>query len=149
RSGFLSEARAASAADIPSLKERLRREARSLGFDATGFTRPDAIGEAKPRLERFLADGAHGDMQWLSANAQRRGDPRVLWPDVRSIIMLGTNYGPGEDPLAILQERTRGAISVYARSHNDYHDVIKTRLKVLARWLISQARGDVKVFVDT
>ncbi len=105
--------------------------------------------EAKARLERFLADGAHGDMMWLEANAERRGDPRVLWPDVRSIVMLGMNYGPDSDPLAILKERTRGAISVYARAHNDYHDVIKQRLKALARWLVAQAGGDVKVFVDT
>ena len=105
--------------------------------------------DAKARLERFLADGAHGDMMWLEANAERRGDPRVLWPQARSIIMLGMNYGPDSDPLAILKERTRGAISVYARSHNDYHDVVKQRLKALARWLIAQAGGDVKVFVDT
>jgi epoxyqueuosine reductase len=72
----------------------------------------------------------------------------VLWPQVRSVIMLGVNYGPDEDPLAILAARTRGAISVYARG-DDYHDVIKPRLKSLARWLVSVAGGDVKVFVDT
>ena len=105
--------------------------------------------EAKARLERFLADGAHGDMMWLEANAERRGDPRMLWPEVRSVVMLGMNYGPDSDPLAILKERTRGAISVYARSHSDYHDVVKQRLKALARWLVAQAGGDVKVFVDT
>ena len=105
--------------------------------------------EAKARLERFLADGAHGDMMWLEANAERRGDPRMLWPEVRSIFMLGMNYGPDSDPLAILKERAHGAISVYARSHTDYHDVIKQRLKTLACWLVAQAGGDVKVFVDT
>jgi epoxyqueuosine reductase len=107
------------------------------------------VPEAKARLERFLADGAHGDMTWLKANAERRGDPRVLWPEVRSIVMLGMNYGPDSDPLTILKERTRGAISVYARSQSDYHDVVKQRLKTLARWLVAQAGGEVKVFVDT
>jgi epoxyqueuosine reductase len=97
---------------------------------------------------QFVAEGAHGDMAWLEATAERRGDPRVLWPDVRSVIMLGINYGPDEDPVAILQRRDRGAISVYARG-DDYHDLIKARLKGLARWLISTAGGDVKVFVDT
>ncbi len=125
------------------------KTARENGFDAVGCTRPDAVPEAKARLERFLADGAHGDMLWLEASAQRRGDPRMLWPEVRSIIMLGMNYGPDSDPLSILKERTRGAISVYARSHSDYHDVVKQRLKTLARWLVAQAGGDVKVFVDT
>ena len=109
--------------------------------------RPDALGEAKRHLAAFLAAGAQGDMHWME-NAERRGDPRVLWPNVRSIVMLGVNYGPDEDPLTILSERTRGAISVYARG-DDYHDVIKPRLKAVARALIARASGDVKVFVDT
>jgi len=87
-------------------------------------------------------------MTWMAANAERRGDPRVLWPDVRAIIMLGLNYGPDEDPLAVLKARNRGGISVYARG-DDYHDIIKPRLKALGRWLIEAAGGDVKVFVDT
>ena len=87
-------------------------------------------------------------MDWLAVNAERRGDPRVLWTDVRSVIMLGVNYGPKHDPSDVLAERKRGAISVYAQG-DDYHDVIKKRLKELARWLIAQAGGDVKVFVDT
>jgi len=87
-------------------------------------------------------------MDWLASTAERRGDPRVLWPDVRSIVMLGVNYGPAHDPLAVLEQRERGAISVYAQ-REDYHEIIKKRLKALARWLIAQAGGDVKVFVDT
>jgi len=84
----------------------------------------------------------------MAAKADRRGDPRAMWPDVRSIVLLGVNYGPRGDPLAILNERTRGAISVYAQG-DDYHEVIKPRLKTLGRWLIEQAGGDIKVFVDT
>jgi epoxyqueuosine reductase len=110
--------------------------------------KPDAIPLAAPRLREFLAAGAHGEMGWMAANAERRGEPCVLWPDVRSIVMLGINYGPDADPLAILNERTRGAISVYARG-DDYHDLIKSRLKQIGRWLIERAGGDVKVFVDT
>lgn len=87
-------------------------------------------------------------MDWLAVNAGRRADPRVMWPQVRSVIMLGVNYGPDHDPRAVLEQRERGAISVYAQG-SDYHDVIKTRLKALARWLIAQAGGDVKVFIDT
>jgi len=100
------------------------------------------------RLQEFLAAGAQGDMDWMSRNAERRGDPRALWPDTRAIVMLGVNYGGEDDPLAILKERRRGAISVYARA-DDYHEVIKPRLKALGRWLIEQAGGEVKVFVDT
>ena len=76
------------------------------------MTRPDAIAQAKPYFERFIAEGQHGDMDWLAATAERRTDPQVLWPDARSVVMLGLNYGPDRDPLEILQQRTRGAISV-------------------------------------
>ena len=87
-------------------------------------------------------------MDWLAATTARRTDPSVLWPEARSVIMLGLNYGPDGDPLAILQQRDRGAISVYAQG-DDYHELIKAKLKAIARWLIANAGGDVKVFVDT
>ena len=87
-------------------------------------------------------------MAWMATNADRRGDPQVLWSEVRSILMLGVNYGPDCDPLAVLQQPGRGAISVYARG-DDYHDLIKSRLKQIGRWLVDRAGGDVKVFVDT
>jgi epoxyqueuosine reductase len=106
------------------------------------------VPEAKARLEQFLADGAHGDMIWMETSAGRRADPRTLWPEVRSVIMLGLNYGPEQDPLAILQRRDRGTVSVYAQG-DDYHEIVKPRLKALAGWLVEQAGGDVKVFVDT
>ena len=124
--------------------------ARQYGFDIVGVTRPDSIPQAAERLRHFLAEGAHGDMDWMETTAARRGAPRALWPQVRSVIMLGLNYGhgAGSDPLAILKRRERGAISVYAQA-DDYHDVIKPRLKALAGWLIAQAGGDAKVFVDT
>jgi epoxyqueuosine reductase len=106
------------------------------------------VPELKTRLDNFLAEGAHGDMAWLANTAERRASPLALWPDVRSVIMLGMNYGPDTDPLAILNARERAAISVYAKG-DDYHELIKSRLKMLARWLTANAGGDVKVFVDT
>jgi epoxyqueuosine reductase len=113
-----------------------------------GVTRPDTIPKAKARLARFLADCWHGDMDWMETTADRRGAPQALWPDVQSIIMLGVNYGPDHDPLAVLAKKDCAAISVYAQG-DDYHDLIKKRLKELARWLTATAGGDVKVFVDT
>jgi epoxyqueuosine reductase len=131
------------------LKTALLAQARAQGFGVMGVTRPDSIAEAKKHLETFLADGAHGDMTWLETTAERRGDPRALWSEVRSVVMLGLNYGPDEeDPLAILKRRDRGAISVYAHS-DDYHEIIKPRLKTIARWLVQNGGGDVKVFIDT
>src|SRR5262249_47852860 len=134
--------------DPGALKAALDAQARALGFDAVAVTRPDAIGRAGDALAKFLADGQHGDMDWLAATAARRGDPRALWADVRAIVMLGVILGPARDPLAVLNERARGAISVYAQG-DDYHEVIKKKLKTLARWLVANAGGDVKVFVDT
>jgi epoxyqueuosine reductase len=130
------------------LRSALAQEARALGFDSIGITSPDTIADAARHFREFLEIGAHGDMDWLAANPERRADPRGLWPDVRSVIMLGVNYGPDEDPLAILKQRSRGAISVYAQG-DDYHDVIKKRLKALARWLVAKVPSEVKVFVDT
>jgi epoxyqueuosine reductase len=138
----------ASAYSAEVLRASLAHEARALGFDCAGITSPDAIADAGRHFQNFLADGAHGDMDWLADRPERRADPRVLWPGVRSVIMLGVNYGPDENPLTILEQRTRGAISVYAQG-DDYHDVIKKRLKALARWLVAASGGEVKVFVDT
>jgi epoxyqueuosine reductase len=117
-------------------------------------TAPDAIPRAPERLAAWLGDGAHGDMDWMAANAPRRANPRELWPDARSIVMLGVNYGPESDPLAALKDKGAGNISVYAR-HRDYHDLIKGKLKQLASWLVAEGKrsgvtdADVKVFVDT
>ena len=131
-----------------TIKRALIEHARTRGFDVAGVTKPDAVPEAKARLERFLTDGAHGDMVWMATTAERRASPSALWPDVRSVIMLGMNYGPDEDPLAILARKDRAAISVYAKG-DDYHELIKARLKEVARWLVENAGGEMKVFVDT
>jgi epoxyqueuosine reductase len=131
-----------------NLKDKLTLQARTLGFDCSGVTDPGAIAQAGQYFREFLDAGAHGDMEWLAADPHRRSDPHELWSDVRSVIMLGVNYGPEEDPLAILAQRLRGAISVYAQG-DDYHDLIKKRLKALARWLAATAACEVKVFVDT
>jgi epoxyqueuosine reductase len=130
------------------LKAALASEARAVGFDSVGVTDPNAIADIAKHFRDFLDAGAHGDMGWLASHPERRADPRVLWAGVRSVIMLGVNYGPDENPLAILERRSHGAISVYARG-DDYHDLIKKRLKALARWLVATLGGEVKVFVDT
>ncbi len=126
----------------------IREKALSLGFDAVGFAPPTLSTEAKRGLSEYLARGYHGDMGWLSGKADRRADPSVLWPDVRSVVVLGLNYGPADDPLALLDARERASISVYARNR-DYHDILKSRVKTLARWMHETLDGEVKVFVDT
>jgi epoxyqueuosine reductase len=142
---LLNQATKLSPAD---LKIGLASEARALGFDCIGVTGREATKEAARHFREFLNAGAHGDMDWLASHPERRADPRVLWSAVRSVIMLGVNYGPDQNPLSILEQRTRGAISVYAQG-DDYHDLIKKRLKALARWLVAASPCEVKVFVDT
>ncbi|MGH6925054.1 MAG: tRNA epoxyqueuosine(34) reductase QueG [Propylenella sp.] len=112
------------------------------------MTTPDAIPKAAARLRTAIADGHHGTMDWLASTAGRRGSPTALWPEVRSIVMLGMNYGPAGDPLKTLADRQAGTISVYARNR-DYHDLIKGALKRIASEFAARAGADVKVFVDT
>ena len=132
-----------------ALRAFLDADARRLGFDAVGVAPGEGDVAAGGRLEKFVADGRHGTMGWMPETLERRRSARALWPDVRSIVVLGMNYGPDEDPLAILGRPDRGAISVYARNR-DYHDVIKGRLKELGSRLIAKAGGgEMKVFVDT
>jgi len=126
----------------------VRSEAKALGFDLCRITRPDAIPEAKERLGEFIDAGRHGTMEWMAETRDRRGDPRTLWSDVRSIVVFGLNYGPDEDPREILTKPDKAAISVYARNR-DYHDIIKGRLKEIATRFAARAGADVKVFVDT
>lgn len=130
------------------LKAFLADEARAHGFNLIGITRPDAIADAGLRLKQALRAGYHGSMDWLEQTAERRSHPAILWPQVRSVIMLAMNYGPDSDPRPLQRLRDCGAISVYAR-HRDYHDLIKGRLKQLASRFAARAGEDVKVFVDT
>ncbi|KAA9007138.1 tRNA epoxyqueuosine(34) reductase QueG [Histidinibacterium aquaticum] len=134
---------------MESLKERLRQAALDAGFTKMGVCRPDAIPDAAGRLDRFLEEGRHGQMAWMEARKHWRGDPATLWPEARSVVMLAEAYTPEHDPLEVLDEADRGAISVYAQGR-DYHDVVKKRLKRVGRWLLEQEpEHEIKVFVDT
>ncbi|HID68381.1 MAG TPA: tRNA epoxyqueuosine(34) reductase QueG, partial [Roseibacterium sp.] len=130
------------------LKARLVEQALAEGFVACRVCRPGDVPEVAARLAAFLQAGYQGQMAWLGERTHWRGNPAALWPEARSVIMLAESYAPRHDPLAGLSRKDRGVISVYAQNR-DYHDLVKKRLKRLARWLIDQAGGDVKVFVDT
>lgn len=124
-----------------------------LGFSNCRITRPDSIPLAPDHLAAFIGEERHGDMDWLAERFNWRSDPRQLWPETRSIVILSVNYGPNEPALAGLARKSCGNISVYAR-HRDYHDVVKGKLKQLAGWLLASAGrvnppAQVKVFVDT
>ncbi|MFL5014049.1 tRNA epoxyqueuosine(34) reductase QueG [Rhizobium sp.] len=131
-----------------NLTEFVRTESAARGFALCRITRPDAIPEARERLGQFIDAGRHGTMEWMAETRERRGDPRTLWSEVRSVVVFGLNYAPEEDPRGILDKPDKAAISVYARNR-DYHDVIKGRLKEIATRFAARAGADVKVFVDT
>ena len=134
---------------MPPLRDRLNAFALSAGFTAMGICRPDAIPQAAPRLDAYLAAGLHGQMGWMEDRKDWRGNPAALWPEARSVIMLAESYAPGHDPLDDLSQTDRGTISVYAQGR-DYHDLVKKRLKTVGRWLLDQVPGEaIKVFVDT
>ena len=127
----------------------IREYALALGFDAVGFAPTASRLEARSNLREFLAEGRYGDMGWLAAHERRRSSPDALWPEAQTVIALAMSYGPATDPLDLLPKKERGTISVYARTARDYHDVVKRKLKRLARWLVETHGGGVKVFVDT
>jgi epoxyqueuosine reductase len=129
------------------IKEWFTTQARSLGFDACRVARVDGLAW-RSRLDEWLAAGHHAGMDWMDSRKEQRASPQALWPEARSAIMLGMNYGPECDPLATLDAPDRATISVYARGR-DYHDLIKGRLKELAHKLAARAPADMKVFVDT
>jgi epoxyqueuosine reductase len=133
---------------IDDPKTLIREQALALGFDAVGFAPATQSERARQGLREFLAQGMQGDMGWLAQRSGARADPRTLWPEARSVVVLAMNYGPAEDPLSLLERRDRGAISVYARG-KDYHDLVKSRLKALARFMTERLGPSVKVFVDT
>ena len=137
----------ATAAGGP-IRDRIRDKALALGFDAVGFARAEAASEVRDNLARFVGQGLHGDMGWMADTAERRADPRTLWPEARSAVVVAVNYGPESDPLPRLRQRDCGLVSVYAQGR-DYHDVMKKRLRVLARWMHETFRHEVKLFVDT
>ena len=129
-------------------KAAIRDKALELGFDAVGFAAAELAEAAGRDLADYIVRGYHGDMGWLAETAERRMDPRRLWPEARSVVVLGANYGPSEDPMTHLSHSERGTISVYARNR-DYHDVLKKRLKALGRWMCENVGGTAKVFIDT
>jgi len=135
-------------APITDVVTAIRTEARTLGFSAARFAALPDVWAASDRLDAFIAAGFHGDMAWMEETRERRRHPRAMWPGARSALVLAYNYGPENDPLALLERPDLANISVYARG-DDYHELIKKKLKQLATWIVSKTGCELKVFVDT
>ncbi len=134
-------------ADV-SIRDRLEAKARELGFDQFGVTTATTSQEVVEGFRRFIQLERHASMEWLADRMHQREQPQNLWPEAKSVIMVSVNYGPKDDPRLLLDKNDLGNISVYARG-KDYHDIIKKRLKALARWMVPEFGCDLKVFVDT
>ena len=130
------------------IKHKLKERAQFEGFSLMRICRPWSLKEHSQRLQEFLNKNRHGEMSWMNQKVEWRSDPSSLWPNAQSCVMLGESYSPKHDPLEILKKPEKGAISVYAQN-KDYHDVVKKRLKRLARWLVKEFECEVKGFVDT
>lgn len=137
-----------SSQDTDRLVAELRARATALGFESFGIAPADARPDLPEKLNAALAAGWHGEMDWLAETPERRGSPNGMWAEAKSVILLGLNYGPETDPMAILGEPALGTISVYARNR-DYHEIIKGKLKEVAGLLARRSGAEVKVFVDT
>lgn len=131
-----------------SFTKALKSKAVELGFVSVGVTSADMSVQQAQRLHLWLERGNHGAMEWMETRKEQRGHPQMLWEGARCVIALGMSYAPATDPLSLAEAKARGRISVYAQG-SDYHDVVKKALKALARWMIDQAGGELKVFVDT
>lgn len=129
-------------------KLRITQWGHELGFDVVGFTPAELPAGANENLQLFLTQGYHGDMQWMQTHAERRGNPKSLWEDARSVIIFGHNYAPDYDPLELREQKENGLVSCYALG-KDYHDIIKKKLRVLAGQIASELGAQVKLFVDT
>ena len=132
----------------PAIAETIRAQALKLGFSVARFTAVPEAWAASERLEIFVEAGFHGQMKWMEETLERRKHPQSLWAEARGALVLGYNYGPERNPLEQLEAPQTANISVYARG-DDYHELIKGKLKQLAGWMVSKTGGEVKVFVDT
>ncbi len=140
--------RSLNTSKVRPIEDRIREEARRLGFVACGFAPADAADAAGVNLRRWLSEERHGTMGWMEARAEQRASAQALWPDARSAIALGMSYAPAADPRELGAHPELGRISVYAQG-GDYHKTVKQALKALARFIVAEAPSELKVFVDT
>jgi epoxyqueuosine reductase len=130
------------------IRSEIKAKALELGFDQFGITAASTSDSVIEGFRNFIKLGRHASLDWLAERMHQREHPQGLWPEAKSVIMLGVNYGPKDDPRLLLDQKNIANISVYARG-KDYHDIIKKRLKALARWMVPAYGCDLKVFVDT
>jgi epoxyqueuosine reductase len=133
---------------ISDIVEAIRAHAFAEGFDVVRFAKAEALPHSMEHLDTFITEGRHGTMEWLARDLHRRADPKGLWSEAKSAVVLGANYGPDGNPIDKLALAEQGNISVYALG-DDYHDILKAKLKRIAGYMHQTLKSDVKVFIDT
>ena len=130
------------------LFDEIKIKSLELGFDEFGITDLENFEFNSLKIMEFVKNKHHGEMKWFKDKLEIRKNPKNIWNDAKSAIVLGINYGPINNPLKDLTQIRKGYISIYSR-RRDYHKVIKSKLKELARFIQKIKPSEVKIFVDT
>jgi epoxyqueuosine reductase len=138
--------------DQANLREWLGEQSRKFGFDSLRIT-DTHLGVASERLNKWLAEGQHGQMEYMARHAQLRSDPALLVPGTVRVVCVTMNYlSPAinfDDEWQNLAEPTQAVISVYARGR-DYHKVMRNRLQEFAQLIEKQIGAfGYRVFTDS
>lgn len=128
---------------------QIRAWARELGFAQVGVSDID-LSEHEAHLERWLAAGYHGEMDWMAAHGSKRSRPAELVPGTCRVLSLRMDYLPdGKDPLAVLGDRDKAYIARYTLGR-DYHKLVRKRLAQLAKRIENHCGGgQYRAFVDS
>ena len=140
--------------DIATISGLIKSRALELGFDKVGIVRAEPLTEERSRLEEWLRRGYHGEMPYMARDPEQRSDPRKLFSDAKSAIVVALNYytphqhsvsnGGGSDRV----KSATGKISRYAWG-DDYHDVVGGKLRELLAWIKQQdPAAEGKVCID-
>lgn len=134
--------------DLIERESSILTEAKNFGFDVASIIDISETKNLEIELNQFLENKYHGEMDWLEKRKEYRSDPKKLWLEAKSILILGSNYHFNTNSLDLLNKKDTGIISVYARGR-DYHLSIKKKLKAFSRWILDNHECQIKYFVDT
>ena len=131
---------------MSSFSASIKRRALEIGFTKIGIASAEPLIPESDKLAEWLDRDFHGNMAWLERDPQKRTDPRLLFPEARSVIVLTHNYYTKHQHQA---DPNRGKISRYAWG-DDYHDVVREKLNALLAWIRTEMpHANGKVCVDT
>ena len=132
---------------MDSVKKKKKKKILDLGFDLVGFSDPHVDEDTSIKLKKYLNKNYHGEMKWLERHYEKSKSKKI-WDKVKTIIVLGLNYGPNENPFILNSFKKKANISVYAKN-KDYHSIINKQLNKFKEWFDFEFKNECKIFVDT